>query len=65
MNIEILNQRVEALQKLIEQGAGEINKLIGRLEEAKSWVQYIKDNEATAQESQEPKQDSNQETQDE
>lgn len=50
MNKELLEQRIESLQKTIEQGACEINKSLGRLDEAKMWHQYLTDKEAKEKE---------------
>ena len=50
MNKELLMQRLEALQKEVELGAGELNKLFGKVEEARMWLHYIEDKEKNDQE---------------
>lgn len=40
MAIELLTHRVKELEVKVDQGAGELNKLLGRLEEARIWLQH-------------------------
>lgn len=52
MNKELVLQRIEILQKDVERGAGELNKLLGRIDEAQTWLNYL--NEKEKEESIEP-----------
>jgi hypothetical protein len=45
MDKELLLQRIESLKKDVERGAGELNKLLGRIDEAQSWLHYLADKE--------------------
>lgn len=47
MNKELFLQRISSLQQEVELGAGELNKLLGRIDEAKMWLAYVTDKESS------------------
>jgi hypothetical protein len=49
MNKELLLKRIEDIKRGVEVGAAELNKLLGRLDEAQLQLSYIEDKEKLGQ----------------